>query len=224
MNTFFYCRIIVVVFCLAVAFPSPATSSTTAKPAEAPKPVTVKTTEATKPAAAIPAAKPTEAAQKPAEAAKKPAEAAKPAPKPAEAVKPAAKPTEAAKPAPQAVKYPKGESPDELTKRLHEFGVNLAASYNRTVLGSKAKKDIKKNADGSFTATYHEIDVNTISGTYRDSSNPTGPVKYIGTLTYAEVTYTNTAPTQAEAEKGPFRESRTTTTELIKYVKGKWSY
>ena len=157
MNTLFYCRIFIVVFCLAVAFPAPATSSTAAKPA-------------------------------------------------------------------QAAKYPKGESPEELTKKLHEFGVNLAGSYNRTVMGSKDKKDVKKNADGSYTAKYHEICLNSINGTYKDSSNPKGPVKYIGTLTYAEVTYTNTAPTREAAEKGPFRESRTTTTELIKYVKGKWSY
>ena len=129
-----------------------------------------------------------------------------------------AKPAQAAKPA-------KGESQEELLlKKLHEFGIKLAESYNRTVKGSKNKKDIQKNADGSYTAIYHEIDKNSINGTFKESSNPKGPVKYIGTLTYAEVTYTNTAPTREEAEKGPFRESRTTTTELVKYVRGKWSY
>jgi len=156
MNIPFYCRIIIVLFCLAVAFPAPASSAPAAKPA--------------------------------------------------------------------AAKYPKGESPEELTKTLHEFGVKLSESYNRTVIGSKAKKDIKKNADSTYTAIYHEICRDSISGTYKESSNPKGPVKYIGTLTYAEVTYTSTGPTKEAAEKGPFRESRTTTTELIKHVKGKWSY
>jgi len=38
MNTSFYRRIIIVVFCLAVAIPAPAIIFTTAKPAEAAKP------------------------------------------------------------------------------------------------------------------------------------------------------------------------------------------
>ena len=118
----------------------------------------------------------------------------------------------------------KGVPHEELDKKLREFGVQLAESYNRNVLGSKAKKDIKKNADGTYTAIYHEIDISSIAGSFKESSNPSGPVKYIGTLTYAEVRYTSTAPTRAEAEKGPFSESRTTTTELVKYVRGKWSY
>ncbi|MCL1939065.1 MAG: hypothetical protein FWG04_00180 [Desulfovibrionaceae bacterium] len=131
----------------------------------------------------------------------------------------------AAKTAPPAAKKAaKADSPEELTKGLHEFGLKLAESYNRCVKGSKAKKDILQNADGSYTAVYHEIDPQSITGSYKDSSDPKGPVKYIGTLTYAEVKYTSTAPTKAEAEKGPFTESRSSTTELIKYVKGKWSY
>ena len=129
-----------------------------------------------------------------------------------------------ANPAQATAKPTKGESQEELLKRLHEFGVRFAESYNRTVLGSKNKKDIRKNDDGTYTATYHEICMNSINGTFRESSNPKGPVRYIGTLTYAEVTFTNTAPTREEAKKGPFRESRTTTTELVKYVRGQWSY
>jgi hypothetical protein len=127
-------------------------------------------------------------------------------------------------PAPAAKKAAKADSPEELTKGLHEFGLKLAESYNRCVKGSKAKKDIQQNADGSYTAVYHEIDPKSITCSYKDSSDPKGPVKYIGTLNYAEVKYTCTAPTKAEAEKGPFTESRSSTTELIKYVKGKWTY
>jgi hypothetical protein len=122
-------------------------------------------------------------------------------------------------------KAAKGESQEELlTRTLHQFGVQIAEAYNRNVNGSKAKKDTRKNADGTYTAIYYEIDLNSIAGTYKESSNPKGPVKYIGTLTYAEVRYVNTAPTRAEAEQGPFLQSRSTTTELVKYVRGKWSY
>ena len=119
----------------------------------------------------------------------------------------------------------KGESPEELTQRLLEFGRQIAASYNRTVLGSRDHKKIRKNDDGTYTAIFHEICIDSISGSYKESSNPKGPVRYIGTLTYAEIRHMSApAPTQAEAKEGPFTQSRTTTTELIKYVRGQWSY
>ena len=113
---------------------------------------------------------------------------------------------------------------EALIKRLHEFGLSVAESYNRCVKGNKQKKDIEKNSDGSYTAVYHEIDPQSITCTYKDSSNPKGPVKYIGTLNYSEVKYVCTAPSKAEALKGPFVAHRTNTTELVKYVNGKWSY
>lgn len=116
------------------------------------------------------------------------------------------------------------DSQEVLIKKLHEFGLGVADSYNRCVKGSKAKKDIEKNSDGTYTAVYHEIDTKSITCSYKNSSNPSGPVKYIGTLQYAEVTYTCTAPSKAAAEKGPFTQRRSPTTELVKYMNGKWSY
>ncbi len=115
-------------------------------------------------------------------------------------------------------------SHDTLTKNLHAFGLDIAEKYNKHVKGSKAKKDVVKNADGTWTAVYHEIDPQSIRCSYRDSSNPKGPVRYIGTLHYAEVKHVCTAPSKAAAEKGPFTQHRTGTTELVKYVKGKWTY
>jgi len=113
---------------------------------------------------------------------------------------------------------------EELTGKLHAFGVQLAESYNRTVNGSKARKTIQKNTDGTYTAIYHEIDLDSITASFKESSDPKGPVKYIGILTYAEVKHVSTAPTRAEAEKGPFTASRSTTTELVKYIRGRWTY
>ena len=118
----------------------------------------------------------------------------------------------------------KAESQEELVKKLHEFGLGVAESYNRCVKGNKKNKDIERNSDGSYTAVYHEIDPKSITCSYKDSSNPSGPVKYIGTLNYSEVKYVCTAPSKAAAEKGPFTQYRTNTTELVKYMKGKWSY
>lgn len=123
-----------------------------------------------------------------------------------------------------APKATAAESQEVLTKKLHEFGVRIAEQYNKHVKGSKAKKDITKNANGGYTAVYHEIDTESITCSYTDSSNPKGPVKYIGMLKYSEVKYVCTAPSRAEAEKGPFTPQRSTTTELVKYVNGKWSY
>lgn len=116
------------------------------------------------------------------------------------------------------------ESQEQLTQKLHQFGLNVAESYNRCVKGNKKNKEFTKNSDGSFTAVYYEIDPKSVTVSYRDSSNPKGPVRYIGTLNYAEVKYSCTGKTKAEAEKGPFTEQRSMTTELVKYVKGKWSY
>lgn len=116
------------------------------------------------------------------------------------------------------------ESPEVLQKKLLEFGESVAASFNRCVMPSEAKKKVEKNADGTYTATYVGIDPKSLSASYKQAIDPKSPVKYIGTLNYDEVTYTCTAKTKADAGKGPFKNARVRTTELVKYVNGKWTY
>ena len=111
-----------------------------------------------------------------------------------------------------------------LQAKLIEFGKGIADQYNRCVIPSKQKKRVEANGDGTFTATYCEIDPQSLSGSFKNAVNPKSPVKYIGTLTYAEVTYSCTAKSKKAAQEGPFTASRVMTTELVKYVNGKWSY
>jgi hypothetical protein len=119
---------------------------------------------------------------------------------------------------------PAAETPENLKARLEEFGKTVAESYNRTVLHNITKKEVTNTSGGGFTASYQAIDPQSIKGSFVPATNPKSPVKYIGTLTYAEMTYTCTAPTREAALKGPFTASRTMTTELVKYVNGKWTY
>jgi hypothetical protein len=119
---------------------------------------------------------------------------------------------------------PAAETPENLKARLEEFGKTVAESFNRTVLPSINKKEVTKNSGGGFTARYLAIDPQSINVSFKPAVNPKSPVKYIGTLNYAEMTYTCTAPTRDAALKGPFTASRTMTTELVKYVNGKWTY
>ena len=118
----------------------------------------------------------------------------------------------------------KADNPETLKKKLEDFGKGIAESYNRCVLPNINKKEVTKNDNGTFTAKYQAIDPQSIEASFKPAIDPKSPVKYIGTLLYAEVTYTCTAPTREEALKGPFAGSRAMTTELVKYVNGKWSY
>ena len=119
---------------------------------------------------------------------------------------------------------PAAETPENLKARLEEFGKKVAESFNRTVLPSINKKEVTTNSGGGFTARYLAIDPQSIRVSFKPAIDPKSPVKYIGTLNYAEMTFTCTAPTRDAALKGPFSASRTMTTELVKYVNGKWTY
>ena len=150
--------------------------------------------------------------------------------KPAAAGKPVAAKPVAAKPAQASSKKKSGgskvasDSPEALQKNLDEFAQKTIASINRCVLPSSGKKEVKKNADGTFTARYLEIDPKSISTSYKTPDDAT-TVKYIGYMNYEEVEYSCTAGSHAEASKGPFApKRRELMTELVKHVKGKWSY
>jgi hypothetical protein len=179
--------------------------------------------QAAEPAAgrAVPVVKPAPAT---APASKKPAPASAPASKkPASQTKTAPAPAKketagAKKPAAPA------NSPEALQKGLDDFAKSTIATLNRVAIHSAHKKEIVKNADGSFTARYVEIDPNSIRTSYKKPEQP-GPVTYIGYMSYNEVEYHCTAPTRAAADKGPFAVSNSKRlTELVKYLNGKWTY
>lgn len=90
---------------------------------------------------------------------------------------------------------------------------------------SKAKMAVTKNPDGTFTATYREMDPKSFQTSFSapKSSNPPKGLQYIATIHYDEVDWRCTAPNKAAAQKGPFTASRQRTTEWIKYLNGKWT-
>jgi hypothetical protein len=214
-SSFFSRLFLASLLCLALSAQAPAAESTADKPAAAPAtgkaaPV-VKPAPATAPAPKKSAASKTEKTSAPAD--KKPASQAKSTPAPAKK-----EPAAAKKPAAPA------NSPEALQKGLDDFAKNTIATLNRVVIPSAGKKEITKNADGSFTARYIAIDPNSIRTSYKTPDQP-GPVSYIGYMSYSENEYHCTAPTKAAADKGPFAvKSSKMLTELVKHLNGKWTY
>ncbi|MDR2124341.1 MAG: hypothetical protein LBP38_05075 [Desulfovibrio sp.] len=127
----------------------------------------------------------------------------------------------ASKPAPAA-----GKNADEvLHQKLEAFGRDAIETMNRHALPSQGKKEVLKNKDGSYTARYVSIDPASLSVSFKKAEPPAGTVSHIGYLRYVSKEYFCTASTESAAKNGPFepRMSRGHT-ELIKYVRGKWSY
>jgi outer membrane biosynthesis protein TonB len=120
---------------------------------------------------------------------------------------------------------PAAKNPEEvLHQKLEEFGRGAIEKMNRHALPSLHKKEVKKNADGSYTARYVAIDPESLRVSFK-KAEPAGTVSHIGYLHYAEKEYFCTAPTEAEAKNGHFEPKISRgQTELIKYMRGKWSY
>lgn len=116
------------------------------------------------------------------------------------------------------------DDPVVMQQKLDEFAHSTIVSINRCIIPSSQKKEISKNADGSYTARYIEVDPASINTSYKKSDH-VGPVSHIGYMRYKEVEYTCTAKSREEAANGPFRQKRAEMlTELIKYTRGKWTY
>ncbi|MDR2076105.1 MAG: hypothetical protein LBP61_04130 [Desulfovibrio sp.] len=129
------------------------------------------------------------------------------------------------KSAPQKLLSPQSASADDqVQKKLDAFARQTISSINRAVLPSASKKEVVQNADGTFTARYIEVDPNTLATSYRQPEDNKA-VAYVGYLDYVEVEYVCTARNRADALNGPFTvRRRAPLTELIKYIKGKWTY
>ena len=112
---------------------------------------------------------------------------------------------------------------DPLQHKLEVFAKTTIASINRNILPSSNKKQVTQNGDGTFTARYLEIDPASVRTSYKPSDS--SAVSHIGYMTYDEVEYSCTATSQKDAQAGPFKgERRTNMTELVKCVKGNWTY
>jgi hypothetical protein len=113
---------------------------------------------------------------------------------------------------------------DHVQKALDDFARQIITSINRTVLPSASKKEVIQNSDGTFTARYIEVDPSTVATSYKEPEDNRS-VAYIGYMDYVEVEYICTARNRKDALSGPFMVNRRVPlTELIKYVRGKWTY
>lgn len=113
---------------------------------------------------------------------------------------------------------------DQASASLHTFAMDALEKMNRLVIPSKGKKEIKKNANGTWTARYTEIDVDSIKTSVAIPAD-TRFVQYVGYMRYVDVEYQCTADSKDAALKGPFKvNSKESLTELVKCTKGKWGY
>ncbi|MDR3176052.1 MAG: hypothetical protein LBU06_05920 [Desulfovibrio sp.] len=142
---------------------------------------------------------------------------------PAKATPAKAAPAKAA-PAKAAPAKASADADDAIKQKLDEFARSIVDSFNRTIMPSEKKKEVKKNSDGTYIARYIAVDPVSINTSYKKSEgNP--PVVYVGTIRYVEKEFYCIAATKAAAERGPFAlKSSESTTELVKYVKGRWTY
>lgn len=116
-------------------------------------------------------------------------------------------------------------SVETLQKSLDDFAVKNAKTINACILPSQNKKEITKNADGSWTARYIAVDLDSVATTVKKSDNPNSIMPYSGSIRYQEVEYVCTASSKAAADKGPFTVKRREliTEPVIKYLNGRWT-
>ncbi len=112
--------------------------------------------------------------------------------------------------------------PEKVQRDLDAFAKDCLAKMNRNIRPGINAKEVVAVAEG-FRARYLLIDPDSLRTSFSASENKA--VDYIGRLSYHEVEYVCVGKTKAQALAGPFSEhNRRPLTELIKHMRGKWSY
>ena len=101
-------------------------------------------------------------------------------------------------------------SAGDIQAQLDTFAKSYLKNMNDCV--SPSKKSKKSGHGGMY---YLEYDPNSLRTSYKPSSNPA--VQYVGYLHYDEVTYVCKGDDCKPTDRNKL-------TELIMYVKGKWTY
>lgn len=115
------------------------------------------------------------------------------------------------------------ENDDVVQKKLDEFASTTVNSLNKYRLDGETRKQVEM-VNGQYVARYCSIDRNSIQTSFKkpEFSNA---ITYVGYMKYHEVDYESSGKTKEEALAGPFKEvGRQGMTELIKYLKGHWTY
>ena len=98
-------------------------------------------------------------------------------------------------------------SPEERQLELRradfqKFAEGKLRDMNRNHILSRERMRIEKRADGSYKASYHQIDDASMS--YQVSRSPTRAAQYVAVLSYKERVYSAACGNPAECRQGEF--------------------
>lgn len=131
-----------------------------------------------------------------------------------------AKAEKAAKKAPAAKASKGAKSEEEIRASLEVVGRKLAAQASRTVMPSKAAKEVRKDGNG-FVATYVEVDAQNVTTELR----PGAKGQYVGFIRYQEKIYECRGASKQAALSAPCQQTRARRlNELIRYDGRSWQY
>lgn len=110
-------------------------------------------------------------------------------------------------------------SQSRLEADLHKTGQSLVGRASRTVMPSKAHKEVRK-VGKEYVATYVEVDTASLNTEVRK-----GARGYVGFIRYAEHVYECRGASRSAALAGPFEKVKTRNlNEMIRYDGRKWQY
>ena len=118
----------------------------------------------------------------------------------------------------KASKGPKSEA--EISAELNTVGHKLAAQAARTVMPSKASKEVRKDGK-DYVASYVEVDATNLTTELR----PGAKGQYVGFIRYLEKVYECRGASKKEALSAPCQQVRTRRlNELIRYDGKAWQF
>ena len=118
----------------------------------------------------------------------------------------------------KASKGPKSEA--EISAELNIVGHKLAAQAARTVMPSKASKEVRKDGK-DYVASYVEVDAANLTTELR----PGAKGQYVGFIRYLEKVYECRGASKKEALSAPCQQVRTRRlNELIRYDGKGWQF
>ena len=122
-----------------------------------------------------------------------------------------------------AAKHEEQDSQLAIRKAEFETFARLKISQmNKNHAMSRARMQVRKEADGSYRAIFHEIDDTSLG--YEVSRSQSKSIPYVAVLTYREQIYAATGATPDQCRKGPFSPvGFIPNRHIFSYSKGAWN-
>jgi hypothetical protein len=143
----------------------------------------------------------------------------------AAAVQPSGAPARKAAPVARKTVAPKKKETVEerMQRQLVEFMQKTITSMNRQRKPGINAKEVTRTSNGMYKARYLFVEPESLVASHKATGKKAVP--YVGQVVYYEIEYVSIGATERQAQAGPFRESdRMPITEIIKYMRGKWTY